>query len=59
MSFAPIPILVHQDSPVLKYDFLFSVNVPDIHVKQKCVSESTAPDFDYLKTNLIIAAITL
>lgn len=48
MSFAPIPILDHQESLVLKYDFLFSVNVLDIHVKQRSVSESTPPDFDYL-----------
>lgn len=56
MSFAPIPILVHQESLVLKYDFLFSVNVLDIHVKQRFVSKSTALDFDYLETHLIIAA---
>lgn len=59
MSFAPIPILVHQQSPVLKYDFLFSVNVLDIHVKQRSVSESTTLDFDYLKPHLITAAIIL
>lgn len=59
MSFAPIPILVPQDNPVLKCDFLFSINILDIHVKQRTVSESTSLDFDYLKTHLITAAIIL
>lgn len=59
MSFAPISILVHQESPILKYNFLFSVNVPDIHVKQRSVSESMALYFDYLKTHLITTAIIL
>ncbi len=52
MSFAPFPILAYHESPVLKYDFLFSVNVLDVHVKQRSVSESSALDFDYLKTIL-------
>ena len=59
MSFAPIPILVHQQSPVVKSDFLFSVNVPDVFVEQRSVSESTALHFDYLKAHLIAAAVIL
>lgn len=57
MSFAPISILVHEESPILKYDFLFSVKVPDIHMKQRSVSESMALYFDYQKPHLITAAI--
>ena len=59
MSFAPISNLVHKESLVLKYDFLFSVNVPDVYVKQRSVSESTYPDFEYPNTNLITIAIIL
>lgn len=59
MSIAPIPILDHQQSPVQKHDFLFSVNLLDIHVKQRSVSESSAPDFEYLTTHLITTAMIL
>lgn len=59
MSSAPIPILVHQESPVLKCDFLFSVNVLNIPVKQRSVSENTGFYFDYQKNHLITAAVIL
>lgn len=41
------------------YDFLFSVNVPDIRVRQRFVSASLAPGFDYLYPHLIMVAVTL
>ena len=59
MSLTPISILVHYERPILKYDFLLSVNIPEVSVKQRSVCESTALNFDYLKTQLITTAMIL
>lgn len=57
MSSSSIPALVQQESFILKWDFLFSVNLPDIHAKQRSVSESTALNFDYLQIHLITSVL--